>query len=179
MLTLSQQKRLEYIANYSIENIRDLSLLSLAYQKPSWCPVFYKPQWTPVSKTAIYLPDVPIVYRDVNLSFVRRFNTLAFKERADFARQCLVQIAEMLRKMDYYVHGDLTVENIMCQSLAGQYHFYVIDRCNFIRRQHCDLRTLYLSIMELFDEPFPQMFNTFTSVYMFKPTNFIKHMESI
>lgn len=179
MLTRSQQKRLEYVANYSIENIRDLSLLSLAYQKPAWRPVFYKPLWTPVLKTAIYIPDLSIVYRDANLPFVQCFNTLAPPERAYFARQCLTQIAELLSKMDYYVHGDLTVENIMCQPLSGHYQFYVIDRCNFTRPQYCDLRTLYVSIMELFDEPFPKMFDTFTSVYMFEPVNFIKRMNTI
>ena len=179
MLTPSQQKRLEYVANYSIENIRDLSLLSLANQKPSWRPVFYKPQWSPLLNTAIYFPDLSIIYRDVNLPFVQCFNALARPERADFAQQCLTQIAEMLSKMDYYVHGDLTVENIMCQPLSGHYQFYVIDRCNFTRPQYCDLRTLYVSIMELFDEPFPKMFDTFTSVYMFEPINFIKRMNTI
>ena len=178
---LTQQKGWEYVANYSIENIRDLSLLSLVYQKPAWHrrPVFYKPLWTPVLKTAIYFPDLPVVYRDVNLPFVQYFNALARSERPDFARQCLTQIAELLGKMDYYVHGDLTVENIMCQQLSGHYQFYVIDRCNFTRRQYCDLRTLYLSIMELFDEPLPKMFDTFTSVYMFEPVNFIKRMKTI
>ena len=183
MLTLNQKKRL---AHNSIGNIHDMSLLSLMYQKPTYrgFPIVYRPSWwykslkPTIPKTAIFLPGMKIQYDHVQTSFVKYFVTLNATKKIDFVKECLVQVAKMLSNMDYYVHGDLTIENIMV-SYRHRYQFYITDRCIFERKKYCDLRTLYISIMELFEEPIPPFFNIFTNIVVFDPVLFLKHTESI
>ena len=188
MFSYGQKQRLQYISDNYIESIHDLSLLSLAYPKPFQSfPVIYRPSWWhesirlygPDITTAIYLPGLSVVHHYVGCTFLEQFSCLTDYRRVVFARDCLVQVAKLLSRLDYYVHGDLTVANIRCRCVSGRYEFYVIDRCVFKRPQMCDLRMLYLSIMELFESPFPMLFDTFINVEMFDPNTFMKHMESI
>ena len=186
MFTLNQKKRLNYLSYHSIENIRDMSLLSLLYQKPP-CrafPVIYRPLWWPeplqIPKTAIFLHGSNIQYQHIQTSFLTHFLTLDVIKKIHFVKECLLQVAKMLSNMTYYVHGDLTMENIMVSTTDGnKYQFYIIDKCVFDRKKDCDLQTLYISILELFEEPFPIFFNAFTNIYLFDPVLFIRHMESI
>lgn len=186
MLTLNQKIRLDYLAKNSIENIRDISLLSLAYQKPQFraFPTVYIPPWSyPLfwkqKPLAIFLPGIPIQYKHVQTSFLKHFMTLDEKKKIHFIRACLLQVAKMLSNMDYYVHGDLTVANIMISLIGDEYQFYITDKCIFNRKKSLDLRTLYISILELYEEPFPNFFATFKDIDIFDPILFIKHIESI
>jgi len=187
MLTLNQKIRLNYLTNNSIENIRDISLLSLACPKPQFraFPIVYIP-FSPLfwrlqkpTKIAIFLPGIPIQYKHVQTSFLKHFMTLDKKKKIHFVRACLLQVAKMLSNMDYYVHGDLTVANIMISLVGDEYQFYITDKCIFNRKKYLDLRTLYISILELYEEPFPNFFPTFKDIDVFDPIVFIKHIESI
>lgn len=187
MLTLYQKKRLNYLSQNPIQNIRDMSLLSLAYAKPQWreIPIMFRPLWwhEPIQKpkTAIFLPGLKIEYEYIRTSFLKHFSTLEETKKIQFVKECLLQVAKMLSNMTYYVHGDLTITNIMISTTGdNKYQFYIIDRCEFLdRKKYCDLRTLYISILELFEEPFPIFFNAFTNIYLFDPVLFIKHIETI
>jgi hypothetical protein len=187
MLTSNQSKRLNYLSVHPIQNIRDMSLLSLAFQKTQWrgFPVVYRPLWwvKPQIKprTAIFVPGSEILYQHVQTSFLEHFLTLDATKKIQFVKECFLQVAKMLSNMTYYVHGDLTIENIMTSTNDGnKYQFYIIDRCVFFdRKKYCDLRTLYISILELFEKPFPIFFNAFTNIYLFDPVLFIRHIESI
>jgi len=119
MLTFNQNKRLNYLSCHSIENIRDMSLLSLVYEKPP-CrafPVIYRPSWwskpLQIPKTVIFLPGSNIQYQPIQTSFLTHFLTLDVIKKIHFVKECLLQVAKMLSNMTYYVHGDLTIENIM------------------------------------------------------------------
>jgi len=190
MLTQTQKKRLHYLSHNSIENIRDMSLLSLAFHAPQWrgFPVIYRPSWwhesftfiPPPPPSAIFLPGLMIQYKCIRTSFLEHFNILDETKKIKFVKECLLQVATMLSNMTYYVHGDLTIEKIMISvSEANKYQFYITDRCVFDRKKYCDLRTLYISILELFEEPFPNFLNTFTNIYLFDPVLFIRHIETI
>jgi len=186
MLTFNQKKQQShYLLHHPIQNIRDMSLLSLTYQKPPWreFPVVYRPKWwyepPQLSETAVFLPGFKIRYQYIQTTFQNYFVTLDETEKVRFAKECLLQVAQMLSNMTYYVHGDLTIENIMISvSEANKYHFYIMDRCVFDREKHCDLRTLYISISELCKDH-NIFFDAFTNNYFFDPVLFIKHIESI
>lgn len=180
MFTLNQKKRLNYLSHNSIQNIRDMSLLSLAYGKPQCIdfPVVYRPLWWCKPRQTIFLPGSKIQYQHIQTSFLEHFVTLDDTKKIHFAKECLLQVAKMLDNMAYYVHGDLTIQNIMISvSEANRYQFYIMDKCEFERRKYCDLRTLYMSIVELFKEPI--FFNAFSSMDVFDPVLFIRHIKSI
>ena len=191
MLTLYQKKRLNYLSQNPIQNIRDMSLLSLAFQKPYWrrFPIIYRPTWwsepawwsepQKKTKTAIFLPGSKIQYQYIQTSFLKHFLILDAVKKIQFVKECLLQVAKILSNMTYYVHGDLIIENIMISTDGNKYQFYIIDRCVFDRKKYCDLRTLYISILELFEEPFPIFFENFKILDFFDPVLFIRLIESI
>ena len=185
MFTLNQKKRLNYLSQHHIQNIRDMSLLSLAFQKPYWrrFPIIYRPAWwsepQKKTKTAIFLPGSKIQYQYIQTSFLKHFLILDAVKKIQFVKECLLQVAKMLSNMTYYVHGDLIIENIMISTDGNKYQFYIIDRCVFARKKYGDLRTLYISILELFEEPFPIFFENFKILYFVDPDLFIRHIESI
>tara|TARA_B110000285_G_scaffold66551_1_gene76441 strand:- start:13038 stop:13598 length:561 start_codon:yes stop_codon:yes gene_type:complete len=186
MLTFNQKKRLNYLSDHPIQNIRDMSLLSLAYKTTPFkgFPVVYRPLWWPEPrqqlKSAIFWHGSKIQYQHIQSTFLKYFATLDGTGKIQFVKECLLQVAKMLSNMTYYVHGDLTIENIMMSTVDGhKYQFYILDRCVVDRKKYCDLRTLYISILELFEEPFPIFFNAFTNIYSFEPVLLIRHIESI
>lgn len=144
--------------------------------RPSWWSVTYIP---PPSISAIFVPGLMIQHKCIQTSFLEHFNMLEDSKKIPFVKECLLQVAKLLANMDYYVHGDLTVQNIMISYTLNRYQFYIIDRCVFDRTNYCDLRTLYISILDLFTEPFPIFFDAFTNIYLFDPILFIRHIETI